>query len=79
MDELQNRRKQIDARIAQMQAKNKDQERRQETRAKIVLGSAMAVMARHDPELRARIENAIPILVQSRDQAAVLRLLVDAA
>jgi hypothetical protein len=75
IDELQNRRKQLDARIAQVQAIKDDLQRRQETRAKIVLGGAVGVMARNDPELRSRIMAAIPNLVQDRDQAAILVLL----
>ena len=75
IDELQNRRKQLDARIAQVQAIKDDIQRRQETRAKIILGGAVGVIVRNDPELRSRIAAAIPKLVQERDLPIVLSLL----
>ncbi len=78
IDELNDRRKQLDARIAQLQAKDKDDKRRRETRAKIVLGGAVIVMAQHDVGFRNRLIAAIPRLIQNRDQPIVMEALNDA-
>ncbi len=69
--ELERRRSQIEAEIGSIKARNNDQERRRDTRRKILVGAGVIVLANESTGFRAWLLASLKPKTASRDWALV--------
>lgn len=65
----------IDLRLQRLAAYEKDRRRREDTRAKIILGAAVLAFLRRDPVAARAFQPRLLPLVAERDRSVVIRVL----
>jgi hypothetical protein len=77
LEGMKDQRARIEARIIQLQARDRTKRRKMQTRAKIVLGEAVVVLAYRDSNLLATLLGELPKLVPQKDCKLVIEFLKD--
>lgn len=78
LEKLRQRREKLNAEIARAEKAERDRQRAQDTRRKIVLGAALLSELEQDPALRAQVRGILSRrLTQERDRALLADLLAE--
>lgn len=78
--QLEERKKQLEAKLASLNARERAGERKRETRRKIIVGGAVLAQAQHDPAFAALLREVLDKTVQRpTERAAIADLLPSVA
>lgn len=75
LEKLRKQREQLDARIKAAAARAKEQERKDRTRALILLGAALEQFVKRNPEARTALIGRLQLHIAEKDRVLVARFL----